>query len=295
MAGKYQLYKDKAGKYRFRLVAENGRTIASGEAYERRTSCLNGIESVKKNSGSSIEDTTIDSPKIPFPKYQILLDKAGEYRFNLSASNGEVIASSEGYSSKDGCLNGINSLRRIANSEIEDLTTATEKQKETTIIEPGRTVIQKAVETSKQPEPDYSYKEETAKIPISVASATKLEETPSIEPEPKVVQKAIEPSKQPEPEYSYKEEDYKTPIPAAATTSKTITTSRNEMQIKQKGISPIAITVLIIGLVVGIILLAIGLGFGGILGAADVTAQFLMQVFGLLVICGSILFFFAKK
>ena len=250
MAGKYQLYKDKAGKYRFRLVAENGRTIASGEAYERRASCINGIESVKKNSGSSIEDTTIDSPKIPFPKYQILLDKAGEYRFNLNASNGEVIASSEGYSSKDGCLNGINSLRRIANSEIEDQTTATEKQKETPIIEPAPTVIQKAVETSKQSEPDYTYKEEAAKIPIPAA---------------------------------------------AATTSKTITTSRNEMQIKKKGISPIAIAVLIIGLVVGIVLLAIGLGFGGILGAADVTAQLLMQVFGLLVICGSILFFFAKK
>jgi hypothetical protein len=247
MAGKYQLYKDKAGKYRFRLVAENGKTIASGEAYERRTSCINGIESVKKNSGSSIEDTTIDSPKIPFPKYQILLDKAGEYRFNLNASNGEVIASSEGYSSKDGCLNGINSLRRIANSEIEDLTTSTEKQTETPIIEPEPTVIQKAVETSK---PEYTYKEETAKIPIPAAPTT---------------------------------------------TAKTITTSRNEMQIKKKGISPIAIAVLIIGLVVGIVLLAIGLGFGGILGAADVTAKLLMQIFGWLIICGSILFFFAKK
>src|SRR4030042_1478872 len=165
MAAKYKLYKDKAGKYRFRLIAENGRTIATGEAYARRLSCLNGIESVKKNSGSSIEDTTIESPMIPFPKYQILVDKAGEYRFNLSASNGEVIASSEGYSSKEGCLNGINAVRRIGNSEIEDLTTATEKQEDTPIIKPEAAVIQKEVEPAKQPEPEVTY-EKPNKIPL---------------------------------------------------------------------------------------------------------------------------------
>lgn len=247
MAAKYQLYKDKAGKYRFRLVAENGRIIATGEAYARRLSCLNGIESVKKNSGSSIEDTTIESPMIPFPKYQILVDKAGEYRFNLSASNGEVIASSEGYSSKEGCLNGINAVRRIGNSEIEDLTTATEKQEETPIIKPEATVIQKEVEPAKQPEPEYTY------------------EKPQI------------------------------PLPAvAASTSKEITNG-NETQIKQKGISISAVVVLVVGLVVGFILLAVGLGFGGIFASTDAIAKVVMQVFGELVICASILFFFAKK
>jgi len=252
MAAKYQLYKDKSGKYRFRLVAENGRTIATGEAYERRTSCLNGIESVKKNRGSSIEDTTIESPKIPFPKYQIFVDKSGEYRFNLSASNGEVVASSEGYSNKDGCLNGINAVRRIGNSEIEDLT---------------------------------------------AIAAEKKEETPITEPEPTVVaQEEVAPSKQPEPEDTYKEEDNKISWPAAAATpSKEITTSRSEIHTAQKGNIGLALAVLVIGLVVGIILLAVGLGFGGILGAADVTARLLMQVFGWLLIFGSILFFFAKK
>ncbi len=50
MAGKFEVYKDKAGKFRFRLKAGNGEVIASGEAYESKASCLNGIESIKKNA-----------------------------------------------------------------------------------------------------------------------------------------------------------------------------------------------------------------------------------------------------
>ena len=47
---KFEMYKDKAGKFRFRLVAPNGQTIATGEAYESKDACKNGIESVKKNA-----------------------------------------------------------------------------------------------------------------------------------------------------------------------------------------------------------------------------------------------------
>lgn len=50
MAGKFELYKDTAGKHRFRLKASNGQIIASGEAYESRASALKGIESVRKNA-----------------------------------------------------------------------------------------------------------------------------------------------------------------------------------------------------------------------------------------------------
>jgi len=56
MAGKFEVYKDKADKYRFRLKAGNGEVIAVGEAYESKASCLNGIESIKKNA----PDATID-------------------------------------------------------------------------------------------------------------------------------------------------------------------------------------------------------------------------------------------
>lgn len=50
MAGKFELYTDAAGKFRFRLKAGNGEIIAVGEAYESKASALNGIESVKKNA-----------------------------------------------------------------------------------------------------------------------------------------------------------------------------------------------------------------------------------------------------
>lgn len=50
MAGKFELYTDKAGKYRFRLKAGNGEIIASSEAYESKAGAKNGIESVRKNA-----------------------------------------------------------------------------------------------------------------------------------------------------------------------------------------------------------------------------------------------------
>ena len=50
MAGKFELYQDKAGKYRFRLKASNGQVIAVGEAYESKAAAESGIESVQKNA-----------------------------------------------------------------------------------------------------------------------------------------------------------------------------------------------------------------------------------------------------
>jgi len=47
---KFEWFKDKTGKFRFRLKAPNGEIIATGEAYSSKDACLNGIESVKKNA-----------------------------------------------------------------------------------------------------------------------------------------------------------------------------------------------------------------------------------------------------
>ncbi len=47
---KFEVYTDKAGEYRFRLKARNGEIIAVGEGYKAKASCLNGIESIKKNA-----------------------------------------------------------------------------------------------------------------------------------------------------------------------------------------------------------------------------------------------------
>ena len=57
---KFEIYKDTTEKLRFRLKAPNGEIIASGEAYESKDSCKNGIESVKINAPKAeIVDTTL--------------------------------------------------------------------------------------------------------------------------------------------------------------------------------------------------------------------------------------------
>jgi uncharacterized protein YegP (UPF0339 family) len=53
MAGKFEIYSDKGGKFRFRLKAGNGEIIAVGEAYESKASAKNGIDSVKKNAADA--------------------------------------------------------------------------------------------------------------------------------------------------------------------------------------------------------------------------------------------------
>jgi uncharacterized protein YegP (UPF0339 family) len=59
MAGKFELYKDAGGKFRFRLKAGNGEIIATSEAYNSKSSAQNGIESVKTNApGASVDDQT---------------------------------------------------------------------------------------------------------------------------------------------------------------------------------------------------------------------------------------------
>ena len=121
MSPKFQVYKDAAGKTRFRIRANNNKIVAVGEAYEKYASCLKGIESVKRNCGAPTEDLTVEGgPKYPNPKYQISKDVRDKFRFHLKAANGEIIAKSEGYESMDGCLNGIEVVRDCANAEIED-------------------------------------------------------------------------------------------------------------------------------------------------------------------------------
>jgi uncharacterized protein YegP (UPF0339 family) len=50
VAGKFEVYQDKAGKFRFRLKASNGQVVATGEAYETRAAAMKGCESVVKAS-----------------------------------------------------------------------------------------------------------------------------------------------------------------------------------------------------------------------------------------------------
>jgi uncharacterized protein len=60
MAAKFEITKDKAGEFRFKLVAGNGETIAVSEGYKSKESAMKGIESVKANAAkAAVEDKTV--------------------------------------------------------------------------------------------------------------------------------------------------------------------------------------------------------------------------------------------
>jgi len=105
-----------ASGLKFDLFASNGQSILTSEVYTTEHACRKGIESVRKNAPiAKLEDQTeMNFRQLTNPKFEIYIDKAGTYRFRLKARNGEIIAVSEIYSAKAGCLNGIESVRRNA-------------------------------------------------------------------------------------------------------------------------------------------------------------------------------------
>ncbi|MDX1400415.1 MAG: YegP family protein [Kiloniellales bacterium] len=110
MAGKFEIYKDKAGEFRFRLKAANGQIILASEGYKKKASCVNGIESVRKNSA---KDDSFERKET----------KAGNFRFNLRAVNKQVIGTSESYKSASSRDNGIASVQKNApKAAVVDLT-----------------------------------------------------------------------------------------------------------------------------------------------------------------------------
>ena len=101
---------------KFDLKATNGQVIATSEVYTTEAACRNGVESVMKNAPiANVENQTEEGYAVQkHPKFEMYQDKAGEYRFRLKARNGEIIAVSEGYTAKAGCLNGIESVQKNA-------------------------------------------------------------------------------------------------------------------------------------------------------------------------------------
>lgn len=112
--GKFVWKETKSG-FKFDLKAGNGEIIASSEVYSSEAACKNGIESVRENCVGGIEDQTVEGfETLKHPKFEVYNDKAGEFRFRLKAKNGQIIATSEGYKAKAGCLNGIESVKKNA-------------------------------------------------------------------------------------------------------------------------------------------------------------------------------------
>ena len=113
--GKFIIKNTKTG-FMFNLLAANGEIIATSEVYTSRAGCKNGIASVQKNAPvAALEDQTAhDFQPIMNPKFEVYADKGGEFRFRLKATNGQIIAVSEGYKAKSACLNGVASVRKNA-------------------------------------------------------------------------------------------------------------------------------------------------------------------------------------
>ncbi len=110
MAGKFELYADKAGEFRFRLKAGNGENVGSSEGYKAKASAESGIESVKKNAALS-------------ERFSVFEGKNDKWYFNLKAGNHEVILTSQGYSSKQSAEAGTEAVARAADgAETDDQT-----------------------------------------------------------------------------------------------------------------------------------------------------------------------------
>lgn len=110
MAGKFEVYKDRKGEFRFRLKASNGQNILASEGYKTRASAMKGIESVRKNSQNP--DRIVVKP-----------GRAGKSSFHVTATNGQTVGTSQPYKSDSGRRNGMKSVaRNAADATVDDLT-----------------------------------------------------------------------------------------------------------------------------------------------------------------------------
>ena len=99
--GKFEITLRKNGEFQFNLKASNGEIILTSQGYKTKASCLNGVESVKKNS---VEEA----------RYEKKVAANGKPFFNLKATNGQVIGNSQMYASERTRDNGIASVMRHA-------------------------------------------------------------------------------------------------------------------------------------------------------------------------------------
>ena len=110
MAGKFVVDKRSNGEFQFNLKAGNGQVILTSEGYAAKASCLNGVESVRKNSQDEA-------------RYERKTASNGKPFFNLTATNGQVIGSSQMYADEAGRDNGIASVKSNApGAELADET-----------------------------------------------------------------------------------------------------------------------------------------------------------------------------
>jgi uncharacterized protein YegP (UPF0339 family) len=134
--GGFEIFVDTAGKYRFHLKATNGQIIAVSQAYVAKDSAIVGIDSIKKNApiAQIIDLSTAEGVKQEQthvigveqdPVFEIQFNAPDRFRFHLKAANGEIIAVSQSYLSKQSAETGIASVKKNApNAKVFDHTVA---------------------------------------------------------------------------------------------------------------------------------------------------------------------------
>ncbi len=114
MAAKFELFIDRAGEHRYRLILENGEIVLASEGFKQRKSAENAMASVKKNAAN-------------YNQYERKQTSSGKFMFNLKASNGQVIGTSESFlsaSDRDNCIERI--VRSAVDASVEDLSSEVE-------------------------------------------------------------------------------------------------------------------------------------------------------------------------
>lgn len=109
---------------KFDLYAPNGQTVLSSEVYLTAAACRKGLESVRKNAplAGTEDQTREDGRPQTNPKFEVYLDKGGNFRFRLKARNGLIIAVSEPYTTKARCLDGIGSVKEnVRDAGVEEV------------------------------------------------------------------------------------------------------------------------------------------------------------------------------
>ena len=116
--GKYVIKKTDKGNFVFKLFSSNYRVVAIGaQAYTTLGAAKIGVQSIIKNAENApIENQTLKNYEtLKFPKWEIYLDKKGEYRLRLYATNGSLIATTnDGYADISGAKNGIAAVGRAS-------------------------------------------------------------------------------------------------------------------------------------------------------------------------------------
>lgn len=111
MSGKFEVFLGKSGEFYFRLKASNGEIILGSEGYTTKANCQSGIKSVQTNSADN-------------KHYEKKTSSSGKFFFNLKATNGQVIGSSQQYTTEKSRDVGIESVKKnAATATVVDLTT----------------------------------------------------------------------------------------------------------------------------------------------------------------------------